>query len=202
MAEGIDKDVIFFTGDIADGRLEGLRDDVASLAELSAPCGMFFVTGNHEYYSGVLQWTEEMQRLGYTVLNNENRVIRRGGGSILIAGVTDFNGGEFLESHRSDPDKAREGAPACDIAVLLAHQPRSIFRAAQAGYDIVVSGHTHGGQYFPWNYFVRLQQPYTSGLHRYNGTWIYVSRGTGYWGPPLRCGVPSEMTVITLRKKS
>ena len=199
MADGIDKDIIFFTGDLADGRLADLRDDVASLAELSAPHGMFFVTGNHEYYSGVLPWIEEIQRLGFTVLNNEHRVIRRGAGSMLIAGVTDFNGGQFLESHTSDPDKAREGAPPCDVAVLLAHQPRSIFRAARAGYDIMVSGHTHGGQYFPWNYFVRLQQPYTSGLHRHNGTWIYVSRGSGYWGPPLRCGVPSEITVITLR---
>jgi len=200
MADGLDKDVIFFTGDLADGRVAGIKSDVEPLSMLSAPHGMFFVTGNHEYYFGVESWVMEVQRLGFTVLNNEHRVIRHGEGSILVAGVTDYNGGQFLESHVSDPDKARAGAPPCNVTVLLAHQPRSIFKAAQAGYDLMISGHTHGGQYFPWNYFVRLQQPYIDGLHRHDGTWIYISRGSGYWGPPLRCGIPSEITVITLKK--
>lgn len=200
MTKRLGGDVIVFTGDIADGRASNLKHDVAPLAELNAPYGLFFTTGNHEYYSGVEQWTEEMRRLGFTVLINEHRIIRHGAGRILMAGVTDFNGGQFLKSHESSPESAISGAPQNDVKILLAHQPRSIFRAAAAGYDLMISGHTHGGQYFPWNFLVGLQQPYTAGLYLHGGTWIYVSRGTGYWGPPLRAGVPSEITVITLAK--
>ena len=199
-ARSISCDVIVFTGDCADGSADSIRDDVAPLAELSAPCGTYFVTGNHEYYSGVESWIEEMERLGYRVLLNEHSIIQRGTSSILLAGVTDYNGGQFLASHASSPETARDGAPSCDVSILLAHQPRSIFKASHAGYDLQISGHTHGGQYVPWNFLVSLQQPYISGLHLHESTWIYVSRGTGYWGPPLRGGVPSEITVITLAR--
>ncbi len=193
-------DIIVFTGDIADVRISNLKNDVKPFAELSAPYGMFFVTGNHEYYSGVEQCIEEMQQLGFMVLINEHQIISYRGGKILLAGVTDYNGGQFLESHESNPEASLMGASQSDYKILLAHQPRSIFRAADAGFDFVISGHTHGGQYFPWNFLVGLWQPYTRGLHRYGKTWIYVSCGTGYWGPPLRGGIPSEITVITLKK--
>lgn len=199
-ANSLNPDVIVFTGDLADGMVSTHREEVTPLAELSARYGSYFVTGNHEYYMGVEAWIEEVDSLGLTVLLNEHRIIRHGAGSILLAGVTDYNGGYFIKSHASSPQAALEGAPPDAIKILLAHQPRNIFAASSAGYDLQISGHTHGGQYFPWNHLVRLQQPYTKGLHRHDNTWIYVSKGTGYWGPPIRIGVPSEITVISLKK--
>jgi len=105
----------------------------------------------------------------------------------------------MVAEHSSDPVKAKAGAPDCDVRVLLAHQPRSVFAAAKAGYDLQISGHTHGGQYFPMNLLVYLAQPYVAGLERHEDMWIYVSRGTGYWGPPARMGAPAEITLLRLR---
>ncbi|MFC1490229.1 metallophosphoesterase, partial [Candidatus Latescibacterota bacterium] len=200
MVKRIECDAIVMTGDIADGRVSTLQKDVAPLGELSAPHGMFFVTGNHEYYSGVEEWTVEMKRLGFEVLLNENRIFERNGQRIIMAGVTDYEGGRFSDSHVSDPEKSVEAAMHDDFKILLAHQPLSIFKAEQAGFDFMISGHTHGGQYIPWNFFIRIQQPYTSGLHTHGKTQLYINRGTGYWGPPLRGGIPSEISVITLKK--
>ncbi len=195
-------DLIAFTGDCVDGSVRRLKSDVAPLADLHAPYGNFFVTGNHEYYSGVEEWIKEIDRLGFRVLLNEHTVISYNNASILLAGVTDFNGGQYIPSHKSDPLQALLGAPECDVKILLAHQPKSIYAAADAGYDLQISGHTHGGQFYPWNFAVRFAQPYISGLHLNDKTWIYVSRGTGYWGPPMRVGAPSEITVLTLRSQS
>ncbi len=191
-------DLIALTGDLADGSVKQLRDDVAPLADLKAPHGCYFITGNHEYYSGVQQWLEETSRLGFNVLINEHRVIGKGEGRLLLAGVTDYGGGSFSPEHVSDPHKAKEGAPDCHAKVLLAHQPKSIFEAAKAGYDYVISGHTHGGQYFPYHVLAALAQPYISGLHNHGHTRIYVSKGTGYWGPQIRIGARSEITIHKL----
>ncbi len=200
MVKNIECDVIVLTGDMADGRVSQLREDAAPLGEITAPLGKYFVTGNHEYYSGVEEWTDEMRRLGYDVLLNENRMIERGGARIIMAGVTDFEGGRFGGKHASDTVKAIQGVSPVDFKILLAHQPKSIFEAEKAGFDLMLSGHTHGGQYFPWNFFIRIQQPYTSGLHFHGKTTLYINHGTGYWGPPMRGGIPSEITVITLKK--
>lgn len=191
-------DLVTLTGDLVDGSVRELRDDVAPLVDMKAPYGCYFITGNHEYYSGVQQWVAEAARLGFTVLLNEHRIIKRGEGRLLLAGVTDYSGGRFSGDHVSDPQGASAGAPPCHARVLLAHQPRSIFAAAKAGYDYVISGHTHGGQYFPYHFLAALAQPYISGLHWHGNTRIYVSRGTGYWGPQLRIGAPSEITVHRL----
>lgn len=195
-------DLIAFTGDLVDGSVPYLRDAVAPMARLQAPHGKFFVTGNHEYYSGAEEWVAEVRRLGYDVLINEHRVIERGGASIVLAGVTDHTGGQFLPHHESDPRKAVEGAPSDSATILLAHQPRTIRKTGGLGIDLVLSGHTHGGQFFPWNLVTTLDQPYLAGLHNHNGTLIYVSRGTGYWGPPVRLAARSEITVITLVAKT
>jgi hypothetical protein len=184
---------------MVDGSVPELRNDVEPVADLFAPHGVFFVTGNHEYYSGAIPWIEEMQRLGMTVLMNEHRMLLFPNSNILLAGVNDFTAAQFIANHTSDPLRALAGVEAASVKILLAHQPRNIFAAAAAGYSLQISGHTHGGQYIPWNYLVTLNQPYISGLHRHDDTWIYVSRGTGYWGPPLRLGVPSEITVFTLK---
>jgi predicted MPP superfamily phosphohydrolase len=194
----LDADIVVLTGDLVDGSVAQLGFDVAPLKQINSVSGNFFVTGNHEYYSGVIEWIEEVKRLGFTVLLNEHLVISRGQARMVLAGVTDYRGGNFLTSHRSDPQKALNGAPPADVKILLAHQPKNIFDAARAGYDLQISGHTHGGQFFPWNLLVGFAQPYVSGLHTHQNTRIYVSRGTGYWGPPLRVGSPSEITLIKL----
>ncbi len=188
-------DAVAVTGDLVDGRVQDLAPDVAPLAQLRSRHGTFFVTGNHEYYSGADEWVAELRRLGVQVLMNEHVVLRHDGARLVLAGVADTTAHHFNPRHRSDPQRAIDGAPAdAGMRVLLAHQPRSADAAAQAGFDVQLSGHTHGGQYWPWNLFVRLQQPYTAGLHRLKQLWVYTSRGTGYWGPPLRFGAPSEIT--------
>ncbi len=192
-------DAIAITGDLVDGSVARLARHTAPLAQLSARDGTFFVTGNHEYYSGARAWIAELRRLGLTVLLNEHVVCERDGESLIIAGVTDFTAHQFDPSHRSDARAAAAGAPRNVRAkILLAHQPRSAPAASAAGFDLQLSGHTHGGQFFPWNLFVPLQQPFTAGLNRLNALWVYTSRGTGYWGPPKRFGAPSEITRVRL----
>jgi predicted MPP superfamily phosphohydrolase len=168
---------------------------------LRARHGVFAVTGNHEYYSGADPWIAEFRRLGMRVLLNQHTLLQHGDARLLLAGITDFTGGHFDPAHRSDPARALAGAPQeVRPRVLLAHQPRSADAAEQAGFDLQLSGHTHGGQFLPWRWFVPLQQPYTAGLHRHGPMWIYISRGTGYWGPPKRLGAPSEITRLRLVK--
>jgi predicted MPP superfamily phosphohydrolase len=191
--------MVAITGDLVDGSVAELAPHTAALARLNARHGAFFVTGNHEYYSGAGPWIAEMRRLGINVLLNEHVVLNHEGEDVVIAGVTDYSAGHFDASQRSDPAGAIAGAPAdAGVNVLLAHQPRSAFAAHTAGYDLQLSGHTHGGQFVPWNFFVRFQQPFTAGLHKLGKLWVYVSRGTGYWGPPKRLGAPSEITHLTL----
>lgn len=195
----LDADVIAITGDVVDGSVGRLAEHTAPLAQLSARQGVYFVTGNHEYYSNAHAWIAEFRRLGLTVLLNEYVVLRHRDVSLLLAGVTDYTAHYFDEAHRSDPHAALAGAPP-DVGakVLLAHQPRTAMAAADAGFDLQLSGHTHGGQFFPWNFFVPMQQPYTAGLNRLGRLWVYTSRGTGYWGPPKRFGAPSEITRVRL----
>ena len=193
-------DLIAFTGDLADGSVERLAPHTAPLAKLTAPLGVYFCTGNHEYYSGVDSWTEQARRLGFDVLLNEGRQIDCGDARIALAGATDFSAGELVPDHASDPAKALAASTGADVRILLAHQPRSIEAASQAGCHLQLSGHTHGGQFAPWKYAIPLQQPYVAGLHKFRDTWIYVHRGTGYWGPPLRLGAPSEIALLTLTR--
>ncbi|HSV81508.1 MAG TPA: metallophosphoesterase [Ramlibacter sp.] len=204
-------DMVAITGDLVDGTVAELRSHVAPLAGLKARHGTFVVTGNHEYYAGAHAWVEELRRLGLRVLLNEHVVLQTRNvqgaqtdeevheSALVIAGVTDYTAGHFHADHASDPEGAvRDAPPQVHTRLLLAHQPRSAIAAAQAGYQLQLSGHTHGGQFFPWNLFVPLQQPFTAGLHRLHDMWIYVSRGTGYWGPPKRFGAPSEITLLRL----
>ena len=191
----LDADMVAVTGDLVDGSVADLGHHVAPLAALSSRHGTYFVTGNHEYYSGAHAWIAELRRLGVQVLLNEHVVLAHGEASLLVAGVTDYSAHHFDPSHRSDPQAALHQAPDhARIRVLLAHQPRSAAAAALAGFHLQLSGHTHGGQFLPWNFLVRFQQPFTSGLHRLKDLWVYTSRGTGYWGPPKRFGAPSEIT--------
>jgi predicted MPP superfamily phosphohydrolase len=194
----LESDLIAITGDLVDGSVGELAVHVQPLARLQARLGAFFVTGNHEYYSGAAEWVSELRRLGLSVLQNEHVVLRHEGQRLVLAGVTDFSSHHFAAHQRSDPQAALAGAPQGMLKILLAHQPRSAAAAEAAGFDLQLSGHTHGGQFFPWNLFVRLQQPFTAGLHRLNDLWVYTSRGTGHWGPPKRLGAPAEITRLRL----
>ena len=195
----LDADMVAITGDLVDGSVADLGAHVAPLSTLSSRHGSYFVTGNHEYYSGAHAWITELRRLGVQVLMNEHVVLQQGGASLVLAGVADFHADRFDKNHRSDPHAALAGAPLdAGVRVLLAHQPRSAFEAAKAGFDVQLSGHTHGGQFWPWNLFVPMQQPFTAGLRRLQDLWVYTSRGTGYWGPPKRFGAPSEITLLRL----
>ncbi|MFD1557708.1 metallophosphoesterase [Paraburkholderia silviterrae] len=195
----LDADVVAITGDVVDGSVQNLSNHTAPLGRLASHHGVYLVTGNHEYYSGADAWVAEFRRIGLTVLMNQHVVIEHGGARLVLAGVTDYTGGHFDPTHRSDPQGALRGAPAdVNTRVLLAHQPRTAHAAADAGYTLQLSGHTHGGQIFPWNFLVRLQQPFTAGLEKLGSLWVYTSRGTGYWGPPKRLGAPSEITRVRL----
>ncbi|MEJ0003880.1 MAG: metallophosphoesterase [Pararobbsia sp.] len=196
---GLHANVIAVTGDVVDGAVEQLGPHTQPLGRLKAEHGVYLVTGNHEYYSGAHAWIDEFRRLGLRVLLNEHVVIRHRGAPVVIAGVTDYGGGHYDPTHVSDPAAALAGAPAdAHVKLLLAHQPRSAAAAEGAGYTLQLSGHTHGGQFFPWNFFVRVQQPFTAGLNKMRSLWVYTSRGTGYWGPPKRLFAPSEITLIRL----
>jgi predicted MPP superfamily phosphohydrolase len=202
----LNADMVAITGDLVDGSVDSLGKQVASLSGLHSRYGSYFVTGNHEYYSGAQQWVDKLRDMGITVLMNEHVVIDHAHDSqsgdsatIVVAGVTDFGAHHFDESQRSDPHRALLDAPeGAHVKLLLAHQPRSAAAAADAGFDLQLSGHTHGGQFWPWSYFVRLQQPFTAGLTKLNQLWVYTSRGTGYWGPPKRFCAPSEITLLRL----
>ena len=196
----LEPDLVAITGDLIDGSVAVRGPDVAPLADLRSRHGTFFCTGNHEYYSGAESWLAELERLGVVPLVNAHRVLEHDGGRLLLAGVTDYSAGRMMPSHASDPERAIAGAPAdLDARVLLAHQPRSAYAAAALDFfDLQLSGHTHGGQYAPWSALIGLVQPFAVGLHRLKSMWIYTSRGTGYWGPPVRFAAPSEITLLRL----
>ena len=200
MARELRGDLIAFTGDLVDGSVARLREHVLPMSRLTAPFGKFFVTGNHEYYSGAEAWVEEAKRLGFDTLMNEHRVIHSGADRIVLGGVTDVSAQGFVPSHRSDPVAAFSNAPGGLVRILLAHQPRSLAGAQTAGVDLMLAGHTHGGQFFPWNLVAGVGQPLLKGLRQFGSTWLYVSKGTGYWGPPIRLGSRAEITVVTLRR--
>lgn len=192
-------DVVVITGDLVDGAVSELAQHVAPLSRLSARWGTYFVTGNHEYYSGVGAWLPELARHGVRTLRNERVIIGDAGASIDLAGIDDFTAGRFGGGHGPDLARALAGRDPERELVMLAHQPKAIEEAAQLGVGLQLSGHTHGGQIWPFTHVVSLVQPYVAGLHRHGDhTQIYVSRGTGFWGPPMRLLAPAEITKIVL----
>lgn len=203
LSNGLKPDLAVITGDLVDGSVNYLSHDVEPLKGLYAPLGKFFCTGNHEYYAGVHHWLSKIDELGYRSLVNEHvEIATENGGKFILAGVNDISAHYRNPEHRTDPDLALKGAPENLLKILLAHQPGSIHDANRLGVDLQLSGHTHGGQFFPFSLGVGLAHPYSAGLHDHNGTKIYVNRGTGYWGPPLRIGMSSEITLLTITNMS
>ncbi|MBT3979772.1 MAG: metallophosphoesterase [Bacteriovoracaceae bacterium] len=193
-------DIITITGDLVDGRVSQLESELSSLSELKADLGVYFCSGNHELYWGYDSWLNFVENKGITVFRNDHKVISKDGEKFMIAGVHDHSIKRMIRSMESSPKKAVEGAEHLPLKILLAHQPKSCFEAQKAGFDLQLSGHTHAGQYFPWNLFIGLFQPYVKGLHQLQNLSIYVNSGTGYWGPPNRLGVPAEITLLKLER--
>jgi predicted MPP superfamily phosphohydrolase len=199
---GLRPDLIVITGDLVDGTPRELGTIVAELARLRARHGVLFITGNHEYYSGVDAWLELLPTLGIRPLRNEQLTLGDEGGRFTLAGVDDWSAGQFGAGHGMDLERAVAGHDEERPLVLLAHQPRDFQAAVRAGVDLQLSGHTHGGQLFPFNLAVRATMPWVKGLYRETAGGrsgqIYVSRGTGYWGPPMRLGSPPEISKLIL----
>jgi len=191
--------IIAITGDIVDGSVDHLRECTEPFSQLKARYGAFFVTGNHEYYSGADAWIAEFQRLGIRTLRNERVQIGEQGKAFDLVGIDDWSAHHF--GHGADLPKALKGRDNAAVCVLLAHNPMAATEAIENGVDLQLSGHTHGGQIWPFNFVVRLFSKWVVGLYQERSTQIYVSPGTGYWGPPMRLGTEAEITKIVLRAR-
>ncbi|MXP19760.1 metallophosphoesterase [Gordonia sp. HNM0687] len=190
-------DLVLIAGDLTDGTVAEVGDDLEPLAELSAPLGVFGVSGNHEFYfddGGA--WLDEWERLGISTLRNERTEITVDGATIDLAGVHDETAPAPFEP---DLGAALAGRDTNRFVLLLAHEPLQAFGASDAGVDLQVSGHTHGGQMWPIMYLVPLQQPTVQGLDQVEATTVFTSRGAGAWGPPVRVGAPPEISMLQLR---
>lgn len=190
-------DAVVITGDLVDGDVKSLMSQVEPLRRLTSRYGTYFVTGNHEYYSGVSQWLEALRKMGIHVLENERAVLGDAGASIDLAGIPDPTGAG-MGPEGPDLAKALEGRDPERELLLLAHQPKQVEMAVPHEVGLMLSGHTHGGQIWPFGALVALAQPWVAGLHEKDGTQVYVSRGTGFWGPPMRVLAPAEITRVVL----
>jgi predicted MPP superfamily phosphohydrolase len=192
-------DLVVVTGDLVDGAVKRLRQEVAPLRDLHGRLGVYFVTGNHDHYSGAHSWCDAVSQLGIRVLRNERVEILDGDCVFDLVGVDDHHGSHFGGDGGEDLSAAFDGRDPERPAVLLAHDPSTFKRASELQVDLQLSGHTHGGQIWPFGYLVRLAVPFVSGRYRRGVSELYVSSGTGFWGPPMRLFAPAELTEITLR---
>lgn len=193
-------DVLVHAGDLADGSVDQRRIQVAPLGTATGRLGKFYITGNHEYMSGAQSWVDHMDSLGWSVLHNRHAVLERDGSRLVIAGIDDLTaGGSGVPGHAADLPAALDGVLPDDAVILLAHQPKSVRMSAPAGVDLQLSGHTHGGQMWPFHLLVRAEQGALAGLsHHGERTTLYTSRGSGFWGPPFRIFAPNEITALVL----
>lgn len=197
IVNSLEPDLVTMVGDLASTEAGAVRADAEPLRRIRSRYGVYFVTGNHEYYHGHEEWLEAADELGLRVLRNERVEIAHLGGALDLAGVNDREGSRYddppdYQAALGDRDPTRP-------VVLLAHQPVQVHRAAEYGVDLQLSGHTHGGQLFPFDALVRLEQPMVSGLATIDGTQVYVTDGAGFWGPPMRVGADPDVTLLELR---
>jgi predicted MPP superfamily phosphohydrolase len=193
----LDGDVVVLTGDLVDGFVAQLGAEVAPLGGLRARRGVYFVTGNHEYFYRADEWVAALRALGITVLSNRYVIFEHEGATVVLAGLDDPNAGPADDRHAALA-AAMVDAPAGALRVLLAHRPTDAYEAARRGYDVQLSGHLHGGQFIPLTWLLRLTEPFVAGLYRHGGLWLYVNRGAGYWGPPNRLGARQEIAVLEI----
>ena len=193
-------DLVAVTGDLVDGSVVRLAPHVEPFRAVRAKHGVFFVTGNHDFYSGADSWVAHVRSFGWQALRNEHVSIGDGAAGFDLAGVDDTHGRLIEAGAGEDVERALAGRDASRAVVLLAHDPATFHRASQRDVDLQLSGHTHGGQIWPFRYIVRLSVPWVVGLYRRGASALYVSRGTGFWGPPMRIAAPSEITEIVIRR--
>lgn len=199
MTKALAPDLVALTGDIVDGSVPRLAAQVAPLKELAAGRRAFLVLGNHDYYAGAAEWAAHFEAMGFCVLRNSHVAITRGGARLLIGGVIDFAARHSDPDARPRPDLAIDADASAAFRLLLAHNPKIAPLAEKAGFDLQLSGHTHGGQFFPWTLAIHLvHAPHAAGLSRRGRMWVYVSAGTGTWGPPVRFGTKPELTLLRL----
>jgi predicted MPP superfamily phosphohydrolase len=198
----LDADIVCHVGDIADGTPAVRERQAAPLAAVRARLARVYVTGNHEYFHEAQGWLDYMADIGWDVLHNRHVIVERDGAKLVVAGVDDATArASGVDGHGANLEEALAGADAALPVLLLAHQPKQVPQAVEAGVDLQLSGHTHGGQIWPFHFLVRLDQPVVAGLSRHGKrTQLYTSRGTGFWGPPFRVFAPSEITLLTLRR--
>jgi predicted MPP superfamily phosphohydrolase len=197
----LDADVVCHVGDIADGTVDLREVQARPLAAVRARLARVYVTGNHEYFSEAQGWLDYINGIGWSALHNRHIVVGRDGDQLVIAGVDDATAqASGVDGHGANLEAALVDTDPTLPVMLLAHQPKQVVKAVTAGVDLQISGHTHGGQIWPFNFLVRLDQPVVHGLSRHGDrTQLYTSRGTGFWGPPFRVFAPSEITLLTLR---
>ena len=199
MTKALAPDLVALTGDIVDGSVSRLASRIAPLQALTSGGRAFFVLGNHDYYSGAAPWTKQFRGMGFRVLENAHVTITRGAARLLIGGVIDFAARMSDPEARPRPDLATDVDARADFRLLLAHNPKIAPEAEQAGFDLQLSGHTHAGQFFPWTVVIHwVHGPHAAGLSRRGRLWVYVSAGTGTWGPPVRLGSRPELTLLRL----
>jgi predicted MPP superfamily phosphohydrolase len=194
-------DLVAVTGDLVDGSVARIGAEAEPFGALRGRHGVFFVTGNHDFYSGASAWVARMAELGWRTLRNDRVAIEANGGVFDLAGVDDTHGKLIEPGAGEDVARALDGRDESRPVVLLAHDPSTFHRASRRGVDLQLSGHTHGGQIWPFKYMVRASVPWVAGLYRVGASAIYVSSGTGFWGPPMRVGAPAEITEIVLRRQ-
>tara|TARA_B110001454_G_C12723068_1_gene435673 strand:+ start:7131 stop:8246 length:1116 start_codon:yes stop_codon:yes gene_type:complete len=196
----LEPDLIVITGDLVDAHTESIKDHLQPLANLKSRYGVFYVTGNHEYYWGVKTLLPELEKVGMKVLMNQNKVIDVNGSKLLVAGIPDPAGSQVSEWHQPNIAQAKRTDGKTDYNILLAHRPDPYRWAEDQGFHLQFSGHTHAGQFFPFSLFIPLAHKYYRGLNRHGNLWLYVNPGTGYWGPANRFGIASEITLAKLVK--
>ncbi|MGH3519301.1 MAG: metallophosphoesterase, partial [Haloechinothrix sp.] len=189
-------DAVAIVGDLVDGSVADLADSAAPLRDLASTHGTFFVTGNHEYFSGYAEWIDHLPTLGMRVLRNERTTITHNGGSFELAGINDATGYRWQDP--GDVGKAVAGRDPERAVMLIAHQPVDVTDAVRHDVDLLLAGHTHGGQLAPFELLVSLQQGAVAGMYQIEDTKMYVTRGAGFWGPPVRVGAPPDITIAEL----
>jgi uncharacterized protein len=198
LAKSLNPDLTVLTGDIVDGKFRDHRHAIESFAELGPRGRVFYSPGNHEYYHRIDEWLPEFERLGATILMNRGEQIRFKETTLWIGGVTDPAAGHFSRGQEPDPGRAARGGENSAFRLLLSHRPGFAELAEKAGFDLQLSGHTHGGQFFPWTFVARFFHQYLLGLFKHGKMWLYVGPGTGTWGPQARIGTTAEITCLEL----